>query len=171
MAAMTSYEEERDREKAQNAEWRRVTGERLREARGEISLKEMGFRIWEQTGGARRYDASFLGRVERGEKPASVELLLAYRDVLGANLDTLPEAYLAEARRDLDERQVGLEGALANLRRFVAGAAAGLDLPTNLDPNAIRRALEAPIADGAGTRASAKAASPRSKPRSKKRAA
>jgi transcriptional regulator with XRE-family HTH domain len=151
-------------------------GERQREIRTarDLSQQKLSYAMRDADAEeGRGYDASFIARVERGDRAAPPRYTALLMKVLAPTLDEFPELYLAEARRQLDEREVGFDEAMATLRRFV-GAEAGtpdLELPGSLDPDSIRRALESPSAGGAGSPGSAKAASPRSKRRAKRRAA
>lgn len=146
-------------------------GAKMRAARKQRdqSLGTMSYAIWEATRGDLRYDSSFLSRVETGKKTAPPDLLLIYGELLGATIEELPEFHLARARRQIEERDVGMKTALANLRRFEAAAAGPGALPEQ-DPAALQHGLEAPPSSAAGNRGSPKAASPRRRRSSKKRA-
>jgi transcriptional regulator with XRE-family HTH domain len=91
-------------------------GERLRKARKDrgISLHKLSHAMYDPEADT-NYDASFIGRVERGEKIAPARLLKAYGAIVEPSIEEVPEYYLARARLLLDDREVGLEHALANL--------------------------------------------------------
>jgi transcriptional regulator with XRE-family HTH domain len=84
---------------------------RLRKERG-LSLEDAVFEI---RGAGFRLSAGYLGMIERGEKQPSIEAIEAIARALGVAAGTFAEYRLALARRQLDEREVGLDQALANL--------------------------------------------------------
>lgn len=63
----------------------------------------------------RGYDASFIARVERGERRPPYRFMLLLGRALDPTFTEFPEYHLAMARRDLDEAEVGLETAVLRL--------------------------------------------------------
>lgn len=141
----------------------------LREDRG-LSLGKLSFAIWEATDGEHPYEPSFLGRVERGEKPVPDALLLLYGAVLAVSFSELPEFYLAEARRQLDEREVGLDTAVENLRRLEADGLLAADLLPLPAADELQRELEDQQRASAGGGGSVTPPSPRSRRSARRRA-
>lgn len=86
---------------------------KLRREHDRISAENLAFE-------ARAYmpngtlSTSTVQKVETGERRAQVPLLEAVAKVLGVAPDSFPEYRLAQARRLLDEREVGLSQALRN---------------------------------------------------------
>jgi transcriptional regulator with XRE-family HTH domain len=90
----------------------------LREERG-LSQSQLAFAMYDADTEERRgYDASFIARVERGDRRPPYRFMLLAGRALAPTLAELPEYFLAMARRELDEEQVGLENALIALARF-----------------------------------------------------
>ncbi len=95
---------------------REKLGPRMREIRKahEVSVSRLVGELYDARAPT-NYDASFVGRVERGEKEPPDRLLAGYLDIVQPSLDELPEAHLAKARVLLNPAEVGLDEALANL--------------------------------------------------------
>lgn len=89
----------------------------LREARG-YSQPRLSFALYDL---GVTYDASFISRVERGEKAPPLAFMRAIGQLLKPTHAELPEYHLAIARAEFDEAEVGLERALANLSEFDDG--------------------------------------------------
>jgi transcriptional regulator with XRE-family HTH domain len=111
--------------------------------------------------------------IESGKRHPSEETMASLSEALDVDPMLFPEYRLARVRGLLDERRVGLEAALENLRRLEAAEAGGRRPPAlpALDPTELQRGLEAGGQPPAGNRASGKAPSPKRKRSSKKRAA
>jgi|GEM_PF-2202600 len=90
---------------------------RLRAER-DLSIENLALQaqIKEQEGPS----VSYLGRLERGERPPTVAAMEAIAAVLDVSPAEFPEYRLAMARRLLDERAVGLGAALENYEAMVA---------------------------------------------------
>jgi len=66
-------------------------------------------------GGPRGLNSSWLSKVKLGQRPATLEFLRGIAGALGIEAERFVEYRLAKARQILDEREVGLEQAVANL--------------------------------------------------------
>lgn len=88
---------------------------RLAETRG-LSVERVLLEAWNRD--VKGTNPNTLKKVMRGERPLQLVQLEAVAAVLGVPADEFPEYRLALARRLYDERQVGLEQALANLSRL-----------------------------------------------------
>lgn len=127
---------------------------------------------------ARKYGApsaltgSYISAIKKGRRPLSIEVLGGLAGALEVEPETFAEYRLAQARQQLDERQVGLEQAVENLRRLEAAeAAAGTPILPALDPQVLQRGSASPAKAQPGSPASTKQASPPQKRSAKKRAA
>lgn len=83
-----------------------------------MSLSALSLALYEADDTQKFYDPAFLSKIERGDARAPTRLMLLLGEVLDPGIDELPEYHLAMMRRALDEREVGLDQALANLQRL-----------------------------------------------------
>ncbi len=89
-------------------------GSRLRElrlARG-LTLETLAYDLRDVGGGP---GFGHLGMLERGERYPQPDTLVALAKALNVDPESFPEYQLAIARRLFDEREIGLEAAVANL--------------------------------------------------------
>ena len=86
----------------------------LRQERG-LSQEDLAFRMRDQGAGA---TSGAVGQIERGVIRPKRETIEALAAALGVEPERFAEYRLAAARRLFDEREVGLEEALSNLRQL-----------------------------------------------------
>lgn len=79
--------------------------------------------------GGLKINSSWISKIRNGHRPLSIEFLESLAGALGVPPETFAEYRLAIARVQLDESEVGLEAALANLRELEAAASAEELLP------------------------------------------
>lgn len=92
--------------------------QRLRRLAGErgMSLERVAHDAWDQD--VRGTSPNLFKKVMRGERDLKPGLIEAVARALGVPPEEFPEYRLALARNTLDEREVGLDQALAALTRF-----------------------------------------------------
>lgn len=92
-------------------------GVRLRRLRAEreLSQEALAFSTWV---GEQRLSAGAIGQFERGVAVPRPETMRRLAHALDVDPEAFGEYRLAEARRLLDEREIGLEAALATLERI-----------------------------------------------------
>lgn len=93
-----------------------------------VSLASIGYRAYHP--GVKGTSPATFNKVLQGTRSVNAALIEAVAEVLEVKPEEFPEYQLALARQQLDENEVGLERALANLR--VAQAAFGD--PSDLSP-------------------------------------
>lgn len=93
----------------------------------EYSLGRLSRALYDAGSGI--YEASFISQMETGKKAVPVAFLLGVGALLEPTIRELPQYHLAQARRLLDEREVGLEEALANYERRFIPPEADVGLP------------------------------------------
>lgn len=89
----------------------------LREERG-LSLQRLSLALYEADDAQKLYDPAFLSKIERAGARTPTRLMVLLGEVLDPSIEELPEYHLAMMRRALDEREIGLDQALSNLRRI-----------------------------------------------------
>lgn len=100
----------------------------LREDRG-LSLHRLSLALYEADADKGRvYDASFISKIEKDNARPPTNLMVLLGEVLNPSKEELPEYHLAMMRRALDEREVGLDQALANLQHLDETATRADDL-------------------------------------------
>lgn len=87
----------------------------LRENRG-LSLQRLSLAVYEADGAQKLYDPAFLSKIERAGARPPTRLMVLLGEVLDPKIEELPEYHLAMMRRALDEREIGIDQALSNLR-------------------------------------------------------
>lgn len=91
----------------------------LQRLKAEKGVSNRGLaRLVEARGG--RVHFNTIGNIARGDDKASAELLATLAEALDTDPKVFAEVRLARARRLLDEGEIGLESALANLEVFAA---------------------------------------------------
>lgn len=95
----------------QTVPWHRVLATKLAE-RG-MSMEDLAFEARRR--GGPKISSSRISKIKSGERPLGRELLEAFAEILGEPPAIFAEYRLALARAQLDEREVGLDQALANL--------------------------------------------------------
>jgi transcriptional regulator with XRE-family HTH domain len=102
--------------------------EALRTAK-QLTRPDLMFRIYDELdgGGGPRYDASFIWRVERGEKSAPLPMIEAIVKVLQPTFEELPEAYLALTRARFDPDVTPLAEAEENFRQYAAARTGAIE--------------------------------------------
>jgi transcriptional regulator with XRE-family HTH domain len=88
----------------------------LRQRRG-LSIQKLAFAFYDVDRN-QSFDSSFISKIERGERNPSPAFIHLVGEVLDPSVEEFPEYHLAMMRRALDERAVGLDQAMANLRRL-----------------------------------------------------
>lgn len=96
-------------------------GSRLRQLRNDrgLSIHKFSLALYEADEvKAQVYDPSFISKIERGDRSPPTRFVLLTGEVLNPTPEEFPEYHLAMMRRALDEREIGLDQAMANLRRI-----------------------------------------------------
>lgn len=78
-----------------------------------------------QHGAPSTLTGSWVSQLKKGKRPLAADVLRGIAGALGVPPETFAEYRLAMARRELDEKEVGLERAVANLTALAESVAQG----------------------------------------------
>lgn len=114
---------------------------------------------------------SWISQLKKGTRPITIDVFRGLAGALGVPPETFAEYRLAIARDQLDERIVGLDGALANLRELEAAAAGGRTAPAPPKGGFLQQLLASAQTTPADQAASAKKLAAKKRTRSSRRKA
>lgn len=137
--------------------------------RGKTSQDDVAYEA-RRHGAPAKLTGSWISALRKGTRPLTMDVLRGIAGALGVPPETFAEYQLAEARRQLDEREIGLDQAVANLRRLEVDSPAAAEILLPPPPERLQRELEDRPRASAGADGSASPASRRSKRSARKRA-